>query len=102
MAVSISWFKVSSVKRDIAIVVEKNISYDDIRSSMQKSGGRILREVELFDLYEDDKLGENKKSLAFSLEFVSDEKTMTDEETKKIMDKIINNLEKNTGARLRN
>ena len=58
--------------------------------------------VELFDLYEDDKLGENKKSLAFSLEFVSDEKTMTDEETKKIMDKIINNLEKNTGARLRN
>jgi len=69
---------------------------------MQKSGGRMLREVELFDLYEDDKLGENKKSLAFSLEFVSDEKTMTDEETKKIMDKIINNLEKNTGARLRN
>ncbi|MFZ1460751.1 MAG: phenylalanine--tRNA ligase subunit beta [Ignavibacteria bacterium] len=94
--------KFPSVKRDIAIVVEKNISYDDIRSSMQKSGGRILREVELFDLYEDDKLGENKKSLAFSLEFVSDEKTMTDEETKKIMDKIINNLEKNTGARLRN
>ena len=94
--------KFPSVKRDIAIVVEKNITYDDIRSSMQKSGGRMLREVELFDLYEDDKLGENKKSLAFSLEFVSDEKTMTDEETKKIMDKIINNLEKNTGARLRN
>lgn len=94
--------KFPSVKRDIAIVVEKNITYDDIMSSMQKSGGRMLRDVELFDLYEDDKLGENKKSLAFSLEFVSDEKTMTDEETKKIMDKIIKNLEKSTGARLRN
>ena len=94
--------KFPSVKRDIAIVVEKNITYDDIMSSMLKSGGRMLREAELFDLYEDDKLGENKKSLAFSLEFVSEEKTMTDEETNKIMDKIIKNLEKSTGARLRN
>ncbi len=93
--------KFPPVRRDIAIVVDKNVTYDDLRNSMQKSCGQMLREIELFDLYEDEKLGENKKSLAFSLEFVSDEKTMTDEETKKIMDRIIKNLEKNTGARLR-
>ena len=82
--------------------MEKIFSYEYIRIYNQKSGRRILKEVELFVLYEDDKLGENKNSLAISLEFVSDEKTTTDEETKTIMDTIINNLEKNTGARLRN
>ena len=94
--------KFPSVKRDIAIVVEKNITYDDIRNSILKSGGKLLRDIELFDLYEDKKLGESKKSIAFSMEFVSDEKTLTDEETNGVMEKIIKNLEKNTGARLRN
>ncbi|MDQ3194561.1 MAG: hypothetical protein M3P82_06135, partial [Bacteroidota bacterium] len=90
-----------SVKRDLAIVVDSKLSYYDLKSNILKSGGELLKSLLLFDLYEDKKIGENKKSLAFTLEFSSNEKTLTDEETNKIVIKIINSLEKNLGATLR-
>ncbi len=93
--------KFPSVRRDLAIAVDRKITYEEIRSSISKSGGNLLKKIELFDMYQDSKLGENRKSLAFSLEFISPEKTLTDDETGKVMDKIIKNLEKELSAELR-
>jgi phenylalanyl-tRNA synthetase beta chain len=90
-----------SVKRDIALVVDKKITYDELEKTISNSGGELLKSVMLFDQYEDEKLGKDKKSLAFGLEFSSHEKTLTDEETNKVIKNIVNNLEKNLGATLR-
>lgn len=93
--------KYPSVKRDLAIVVSNTVTYDDLKHNIYKSGGKFLKSLELFDLYMDEKIGADKKSLAFSLEFVSNEKTLTDEETNKIMVKIISDIEAKFGAKLR-
>lgn len=90
-----------SVKRDLAIVVSEKVTYDDLKYVIQKSGGSYIKSIELFDLYRDEKLGADKKSLAFSLEFVSVDRTLTDDETNKIMNSIIKELETEFGAKLR-
>jgi len=93
--------KFPSIKRDLAITVDKKVKYEEIKDSVLRSGGRLLKEMELFDIYEGDKIEQSRKSLAFSLEFASSERTLNDEETKVIIDKIIKNLTKNLGAELR-
>lgn len=90
-----------AVKRDLAIVVKDEVNYDDLREHILRSGGGNLKSIELFDLYRDEKIGSDKKSLAFSLEFISNEKTLTDEETNGLMKGIITELETKFGARLR-
>ena len=92
--------KYPTVKRDLAFVVEKNVVFKDIKDVITKSGGKLLAGLQLFDLYEDKKLG-NNKSLAFSLEFSSFEKTLTDEEINPVINKIVKNLEKELKAVLR-
>ncbi|MBK8552401.1 MAG: phenylalanine--tRNA ligase subunit beta [Ignavibacteria bacterium] len=93
--------KFPSVTRDLALIVDTKVTYDELRKSIIKSAGSLLKNVKLFDIYEDSKLGENKKSLAFTVNFSSIDKTLTDEEINKIVDKIIKNLETNLGATLR-
>jgi len=90
-----------SVKRDLAIVIDRKISYEELKDSIIKSGGDMLKNLELFDMYVCESLGNNKKSLAFSLEFGSDEKTLTDVETNNVVNKIVSNLEKSFDAKLR-
>lgn len=92
--------KFPSVKRDLSFVVEKNVVFKDIKDVILKSGGKLLTGLQLFDIYEDKKLGTNK-SLAFSLEFSSFEKTLTDAEINPIIAKIVKNLEKDLNAQLR-
>ena len=90
-----------AVERDIAVVVDESIGAGDVLGMIQKAGTKRLVKTELFDVYRDAKLGENKKSLAFGLQFRAADKTMTDEETNSIMEKIIRTLEKECGAKLR-
>ena len=92
--------KFPTVKRDLSFVVEKNVVFKDIKDVIIKSGGKLLAGLQLFDLYEDKKLG-NNKSLAFSLEFSSFDKTLTDEEINPIITKIVKNLEKELNVQLR-
>jgi len=89
------------VKRDLALLAEKSIRYSDIENCIKKNGGRILKSLYLFDLYEDRKIGEGKKSLAISLEFNSNDKTLTDEEVNRQLNKIVKELEKEYGIILR-
>ncbi len=90
-----------AVKRDLAFVVEKNVVYKDIEDIILKSAGKLLSGLSVFDIYEDKKLGENKRSVALNLEFSSNEKTLTDTEINSSVEKIVFDLEKKLSVTLR-
>lgn len=92
--------KFPSVKRDLALLIDKKTSYQEIRDLIFASNNKII-DVNLFDVYEGDKLPDNKKSYAISINLQDLEKTMTDKEIDKIMNKIINQLKNNLKAELR-
>lgn len=92
--------KFPGVTRDIAVVVEKSVQQGDLHKMIKQRGGKILESCELFDCYEGAQLGDNKKSLAYSLLFRNPEGTLTDEDIEKPMKKILNGLQQ-LGAELR-
>ena len=69
--------------------------------TIQKSGGELLREVRIFDVYAGKQLAADKKSIAFSLVFQAPERTLTDADTQNAIDRIIHRLEQAHGAALR-
>ena len=93
--------KFPAVERDIAIVVNENIEVGQIEKIVSKKAKKLLESMELFDIYRDEKIGANKKSVAYSLKFRDKNKTLLDEEVNKIMEDIIKELEKSIGAELR-
>ena len=93
--------KFPSVTNDLAIVVDKNILAEQIENQIKKSAGPMLNSIRLFDVYTGKGIEENKKSLAFSLQFEKLNSTLTDEEINSIMQKIIKDLEVKLGAKLR-
>lgn len=93
--------KFPPVKKDISMVVENKITNDDIQKTIKKYAGSLLTNIELFDIYTGENIGENKKSMAYSLTFGAKDKTLTDEETNALLEKIIADLEKKLGAELR-
>lgn len=82
--------KYPSVKRDISILVPREISYAEIVKDIRNSSDKALSKLELFDVFEKNQ----EKSFAFHLEFSSDKKTLTSQEADEILQKIINNLER--------
>ena len=86
--------KYPTVKKDIAIVVDKNITAGDIAMQIKKAAGSLLINSEVFDVYTGAGIEEGKKSLAYSLTFGSNDRTLTDEEINAILEKIIDKLSK--------
>ena len=93
--------KYPTVKKDLSILVNKEISSQEIAKVIKKATGSLLTNVEVFDLYTGKNILENKKSIAYSLEFGSNDRTLTDEEINNILENIIENVEKKLGAELR-
>lgn len=93
--------KFPSVKKDIAVIVDKDITAQEVANVIKKSAGSILTNIKLFDLYTGKGIEENKKSLAYSLTFEDSKKTLTDEEVNAVLQTIIVNLEKKINAELR-
>ncbi len=93
--------KFPAVERDIAMVIDESVEVGDIERAIQKKGKKILEEICLFDVYRNEKLGENKKSVAYSLKFRSKDRTLTDEEVNRTMEEIVEELESSLGAELR-
>ncbi len=87
--------------RDIAVIVAEDIEVAQIERIIQKTAKKILESLELFDVYRDEKIGKNKKSVAYALTFRVKERTLNDEEVNVVMDQIIQNLEKELSAELR-
>ncbi len=93
--------KFPSVKRDLALLLDKNITFAEIEKIAFNSEKKLLREVTLFDVYEGKNLPEGKKSYAVNFILQDYEKTLDDKRIDKIMTKIQKNLEKQLGAQLR-
>ena len=82
------------IKKDLSILTDKNISSLDLANKIKKSAGKLLIDINVFDLYEGKNIDENKKSLAYSLTFGDNNRTLNDDEINAVMDKVIANLEK--------
>ncbi|MFA6702908.1 MAG: phenylalanine--tRNA ligase subunit beta, partial [Dysgonamonadaceae bacterium] len=93
--------KFPSVSRDLALLVDKNISFAEIERVTFKTEKKLLKEMSLFDVYEGNKLPEGKKSYAVNFVLQDSEKTLTDKQIDAVMQKIFSNLEKELGAKLR-
>jgi phenylalanyl-tRNA synthetase beta chain len=93
--------KFPQVQRDLSILVDKKIAYSEIENLVKSLQIKRLKKIQLFDVFENEKLGENKKSFAINFTFLDKEKTMTDDEVELMMDKIITNLENKLNAVIR-
>jgi phenylalanyl-tRNA synthetase beta chain len=93
--------KFPAVQRDIALVVEKAIPFAEIEKVIRKLNLSKLQEIKLFDVFESDKLGEGKKSLAINFTFLDEEKTLVDKETDSMMQKIMQACENELSAVIR-
>ncbi len=93
--------KFPAVERDIAVAVDEKVEVGQIEKIITKKAKKLLESMQLFDIYRNEKLGQNKKSVAYSLVFRDKNKTLGDEEINKLMEDIILELEKSLGAKLR-
>lgn len=93
--------KYPNIVKDLAFVVDKNITNEMLIKEIKRSGGKYLVNIELFDLYTGDKLDSNKKSLAYNLTFNDKDNTLTDEVVMPIFNKIIDDITKKFNAELR-
>jgi phenylalanyl-tRNA synthetase beta chain len=90
-----------SITRDIALVVDKETLAGDIKDIILEAGGKLLKEVAIFDLYEGERMEPGKKSIAYSLKYFDPERTLTDEEVTKAHDKVLQAVKEKAGAELR-
>ena len=93
--------KFPAVQRDLALVLDRSVTYAAIELAVGTVKLPKLKGIRLFDVFESDKLGVNKKSMALSFTFVDEEKTMTDTETDSMVSKLISAFEKELGAEIR-
>lgn len=94
--------KFPGINKDIAFILDKNITSEEVIKTIKKAGGKLLTKIEVFDLYIDSSLGDNNKSLAFSLYFEDPNRTLTLDEITEVFDKIAGEVEKKHNAKLRN
>ncbi len=90
-----------AVERDLAIIIHKATSYAEVEQTIIKAKVNRLKSVSLFDVFESEKIGADKKSMALNLLFQDDEKTLTDVETEQMMGTLIQALEKQIAAEIR-
>ncbi len=90
-----------AVERDLAIVIPKSTSYAEVEKTINNARVGRLKGVSLFDVFESEKIGAGKKSMALNFIFQDDEKTLVDKETEKMMDTLIQALEKQLSAEIR-
>lgn len=93
--------KYPAIQRDLAIVVSKEIEAEALMKNIRENAGKLLESLTLFDVYTGEQIGKEKKSLAFSLTYRSNEKTLTDDEVSKVHEKVLEALKQHFDAKLR-
>ena len=93
--------KYPSISRDLSLVCDESVTVAEIENVITASAGKLLRSVRLFDIYRGANLGENKKSLAFSLELRADDRTLTDADSEAVITKVLAALQETCGISLR-
>jgi len=89
------------VLEDIAVVVDENLPADRVEGLIRQTGGKLLANVRLFDVFRSEQIGAGKKSLAYSLTYQSPDSTLTDKDAAQIRSRIVRRLEQEVGAKLR-
>lgn len=93
--------KYPKIIRDFAFIFDKSVNYGDVNSYILKHSSSLLKNVKLFDLFESDILGKGNKSMAFTLEFYDESRTLTEEEVEKDFNNLISKITKHFNASLR-
>ncbi|MCS7054967.1 MAG: phenylalanine--tRNA ligase subunit beta [Thermoflexales bacterium] len=90
-----------AVIEDLAIVVDESVPADAVAQAIRQAGGALLRDVRLFDVYRGEQIASGKKSLAYSLSYQAEDRTLTDKDVEKLRAKIIRAVEGQLGATVR-
>ena len=90
-----------SMARDLALVMDETVAVGPLMAAMRRAGGNLLETIELFDVYRGAQAGEGKKSVAFSLLFRAGDRTLTEPEVQKAMEKVLRSCEMQFGAVIR-
>ncbi len=93
--------KYPGVVRDFAFIFDIAVTYEDVKNFIIKNSSTLLKDVNLFDLFISDNLGQNKKSMAFTLDFFDENRTLTEEEVEKDFKNLIEKIIKEFNATLR-
>jgi len=93
--------KFPATSRDIAVLMDASINVGEIEKIIKKQNSSILESFKLFDVYQGEQVGAGKKSVAYSLSFRADDRTLTDEEVNAVLDKILADLKNELSAELR-
>lgn len=93
--------KYPEVRRDLALLLDEGVSFADLRRTAYKAGKKILKSVSLFDVYKGDKIPQGKKQYALSFVLQDLDKTLTDADVERIMQKLLSSFQNENGATLR-
>jgi phenylalanyl-tRNA synthetase beta chain len=93
--------KYPKIKKDCAFVLDGNIDYNAVVKIIESNSSKLLKNVKLFDIFESESLGKNKKSLAFELSYFDEKRTLTEEEVDKEFWKAIESVKTKFDAELR-
>ena len=93
--------KFPEVRRDLALLLDEGVTYDALRTAAFKSAGKLLKQVGLFDVYRGDKIPEGKKQYALSFVIQDIEKTLTDQDTERVVERLLKTFQSQFGAVLR-
>ena len=93
--------KYPAVSRDLSMICDEAVTVAHVESVIEKSAGKLLRSIRLFDIYRGTGIAEGKKSMAFSLELRADDRTLTDTDSEQVMSKVLAALNTELGAVLR-
>lgn len=90
-----------AVTRDVALVMPESQPVGPVMEAISRAGGNLLEQVEMFDVYRGAQIGEEQKSVAFALRLRAEDRTLTDEEIARVMDKILRSCQKQFDAQIR-
>ena len=93
--------KFPSSARDLAFVFDKEVNADEIKEVIQKSAGEFYKDLEIFDIYEGERIDAGKKSIALSISWQSSSKTLLDSDIDTAVEKIVNSIKKELDGTLR-
>ncbi|MFN3872635.1 MAG: phenylalanine--tRNA ligase subunit beta [Ignavibacterium sp.] len=93
--------KYPKIIRDFAFIFDKYVQYLDVKNFILKKASKLLKSVELFDIFESESLGKDKKSMAFTLEYYDESRTLTEDEVEKDFNYLISEILKEFNAKLR-
>ena len=93
--------KFPEVRRDLSMVLDRAVTYAQVEQAAYKTESKLLRKINLFDVFEGEKLGADKKSYALSFVLANDEATLQDKQIDQVMDKLMKTFEQQLGALIR-